>query len=58
MFRIQSDDSVISGFYSIAFVEYMIPGKTLLIKPTYFLLMTIKRIIRQYISTLKTNMIW
>ena len=29
MFRIQSDDSVISGFYSIAFVEYMIPGKTL-----------------------------
>ena len=29
MFRIQSDDSVIRGSYSIAFVEYMIPGKTL-----------------------------
>ena len=28
--RIQSDDSIICGLYHIAFIEYMITGKTLL----------------------------
>ena len=30
IFRIQDDDSVMCGFYCIAFIEYMIEGKTLL----------------------------
>ena len=28
--RIQSDGSIMDGFYSIAFIKFMIPGKTLL----------------------------
>ena len=28
--RTQDDDSIICGFYCIAFMEYMIPGKILL----------------------------
>ena len=28
--RIQSDDSITCGFYCIAFIEYMVAGKTLL----------------------------
>ena len=28
--RTQDDDSIICGFYCIAFIEYMIPGKILL----------------------------
>ena len=30
VFRIQSDDSIMCGFYCITFIEYMIAGKTLL----------------------------
>ena len=30
IFRIQDNDSVIFGFYCIAFIEYMLAGKTLL----------------------------
>ena len=30
IFRIQPDGSVLCGFYYIAFIEYMIAGKTLL----------------------------
>ena len=30
IFRIQSDDSIMCGFYCIAFIEYMLAGKTLL----------------------------
>ena len=30
IFRTQDDDSIICGFYCIAFIEYMIPGKILL----------------------------
>ena len=29
-FRIQSNESIICGFYCITFIEYVIPGKTLL----------------------------
>ena len=29
IFRIQYDDSIICGFYCIAFIEHMIAGKTL-----------------------------
>ena len=29
-FAIQSDDSIMCGFYEIAFIEYMIAGKNLL----------------------------
>ena len=28
--RIQNDDSIMSGFYCIALIEYMLAGKTLL----------------------------
>ena len=30
IFRIQDDDSIMCGFYCIAFIEYMLAGKTLL----------------------------
>ena len=30
IFRIQDNDSVIFGFYCIAFIDYMLAGKTLL----------------------------
>ena len=30
IFRIQSDDSVVCGFYCIDFIEYMLSGKTFL----------------------------
>ena len=30
MFRIQNNDSIMCGFYCIAFIEYMLAGKTLL----------------------------
>ena len=30
IFRIQDDNSILCGFYCIAFMEYMIVGKTLL----------------------------
>ena len=28
IFRIQDNDSIMYGFYCIAFIEYMLPGKT------------------------------
>ena len=34
--RIQSDNSVMCGFYCIAFIEYMIVGKSLLDYPNLF----------------------
>ena len=49
IFKIQDHDSIMCGFCCIAFIEYMLAGKTLL---NY----TIKRMTRQYINTLKTNM--
>ena len=30
IFRIQNNDSIMCGFYCIVFIEYMLPGKTLL----------------------------
>ena len=30
MLRIQSDDSIVCGFYCIALIEYLIAGKTVL----------------------------
>ena len=30
VFRIQDDESIMCGFYYIAFIEYMLAGKTLL----------------------------
>ena len=35
-FRIQSEDSVICGFYCTAFIEYVIAGKNLLDDATLF----------------------
>ena len=43
IFRIQDDDSFMCRFYCIAFIECMSAGKTLLVIPKYFLLMTIKK---------------
>ena len=30
LFRVQDNESIVCGFYCIAFIEYMLPGKTLL----------------------------
>ena len=30
IFRIKDNESIMSGFYCIAFIEYMLPGKDLL----------------------------
>ena len=43
MFRIQSYDSIICEFYCIAFVEYMIAGKTLLNCTSSFFLNDFKK---------------
>ena len=45
IFKIQDNDSFMCGFYSIAFIEYMLSGKKFFIYITliYVLLMTIKR---------------
>ena len=57
-FRIQDNESIMCGFYCIAFIEYMLAGKTLLeIIPSFFLRMTIKRMTWWYISIWKINMI-
>ena len=45
-----------AGFYCITFIEYMIAGKTLIDYTNVFFFSNIKRMKRQYISTLKTNM--
>ena len=43
-FRIQGSDSIIYVFYCIAFIEYMLAGKTLLdYSNLFFLQVTIKR---------------
>ena len=56
IFRIQSNDHFMCGLYCIAFIEYIIAGKNFIDYTIYFFLMTIKRITRQNISTLNTNM--
>ena len=43
MFRIKDNESIMCGFYCIAFIDYMLSGKTLVDIPTYFLQMTMKR---------------
>ena len=43
IFRIQDNESIICGFYDIAFVEYVLSGKLCYIILIYFLQMTIKR---------------
>ena len=48
IFRIESEDSIICGFYYITFIEYMIAGTTLLDYTN--LLSNRKRMIRTYIS--------
>ena len=44
------------GRYCITFIEYMLTGKSLLDDFNYYLRMTIKRMTKQYISNLNTNM--
>ena len=56
IFRIQSDDSVMCGFYYIAFIEYMIARKTLLDYTYLFSPNHYKRDDKNHISTLKANM--
>ena len=55
IFRAQSHDSIMCGFYCITFIEYMIAQKILL-DYIYFFQMAVKRMARWYIFTLKTNM--
>ena len=43
MFRMQDDECIMYGFYCIAFIEYIIAGKTLLDYTNFFLQMTLKR---------------
>ena len=45
MFTIQDHNSILCGFYCVAFIEYMVAEKNLL-DYTYFLLLAIKRTIR------------
>ena len=42
-FRIQNDDSIMCEFYCIAFIEYMLEGKTLLYYTNLFSLNDYKR---------------
>ena len=36
IFRIQDNESIICGFYCIAFIEYMLPGKNFLDYTNFF----------------------
>ena len=56
MLKIQDDDSIMCGLYFIAFIEYMMAGKTLLDYSNNYCRMTIKRMTKQYISILRINM--
>ena len=51
----QDDDSIICGFCCIAFTECMLPGKFLLDYANLFSRNDYKKMIKQYISTLETN---
>ena len=44
------------GFYCTDSIEYMLPAKTLLDYYNFFFRITIKRMAKYYISTLRTNM--
>ena len=46
---------IICGFYCINFIKYMTSGKILL-DHTNFVLITVKWLPREYVSTTKTNM--
>ena len=43
IFRIQDNESIMCGFYCIAWIEFMLAGKTLLDYTNLVLRMTIKR---------------
>ena len=49
IFTIQDNDSIMCGFYSIAFKEYMLAGKSLLDYTNLFFPYNYKRMIRWYI---------
>ena len=53
IFRIQDKDSIMCGFYVMAFSEYRLAGKEIM--PIHFLRMTIKRMTKRYISILMVN---
>ena len=55
VFRIQSGDSIICGFYGIFFIEYTIAGKTLLAYTNLFSPNDSLKNKKIYKSTLKTN---
>ena len=55
IFRIQNDDSIMCGFYCIAFIEYMLPGKFFFDYTNLFSPYDYKKMARQYISILTTN---
>ena len=44
IFRIQDNESIMCEFYCIAFIEYMLAGKTLLNYTNCFLQMAMKRL--------------
>ena len=54
IFRIQSNNFIMCGFYCIAFMEYMIAGKTFLEYTTLFSPTDYQK---NCISTSKTNMV-
>ena len=56
-FRTQDNESLMCGFYCIAFIKYMLAGKTLLDYTNFFLRMTIKIMTKLYICFLKTNVV-
>ena len=55
IFKKQPDESIMCGFYRVAFIEYVISGKSLIDFTNELLPITIKRFASYYISTLKTH---
>ena len=55
MFRIQDNESIMRGFYCIAFIEYMLAGKTLLDYTNLFSPSDYKKSDKIIIGILKTN---
>ena len=56
IFGIQDNESIKGEFYCIAFIEYMLAGKTLIVYSNLFFPNDFKKMKIWYISILKINM--
>ena len=57
IFRIQDNESIMTGFYFIALTEYILAGKNLLDYTNLFSLNDYKKSEKKYTNILKTNMV-